>query len=253
MKPPISSSVALTACGTATFSASCRACLGASSDCGPISSADSAAGAVARRHLRQRMAHHLQVERVQPWRDQRRRQADQLRVIAVARDRLAHLPAAVQQLAVEMDLEVGADALDVQRQQLALVAQPGRGEAAAGTTPARCCRGGCAPSRRAGSTAARARSAGKLALSATADCAAVDRATLCACAARPWQPARHSQSSAAARRQPIRPAACHAAGRSRGMGAAWRRGLCRMAGPATAAATMCACSASRPCADRRAP
>ncbi len=40
MKPPINSSVALTACGTAAFSATWRACLGASTDCGPISSAD---------------------------------------------------------------------------------------------------------------------------------------------------------------------------------------------------------------------
>ncbi len=41
MKPPISSSVALSACGTATFNATCRACLPASAECGPISSADS--------------------------------------------------------------------------------------------------------------------------------------------------------------------------------------------------------------------
>ena len=42
MKLPISSNVALIACGTDTFNAICSACLGASTDCGPISSADSA-------------------------------------------------------------------------------------------------------------------------------------------------------------------------------------------------------------------
>jgi hypothetical protein len=42
MKPPISSSVALSACGTLTSSASCRACCACSKSCGPICSADSA-------------------------------------------------------------------------------------------------------------------------------------------------------------------------------------------------------------------
>jgi hypothetical protein len=41
MKLPNSSKVALTACGTETFNAVCSACLGASTDRGPISSADS--------------------------------------------------------------------------------------------------------------------------------------------------------------------------------------------------------------------
>jgi hypothetical protein len=86
-----------------------------------------AAGALPRRHLRQRQAGDLQLQRVGRRVEHAGRQHRQLRPVAVARDRLAHAPAAVHQLAVEPDLEVAARALDVQREQLAV----GRGRCGA--------------------------------------------------------------------------------------------------------------------------
>jgi hypothetical protein len=122
MKPPISSSVALTACGAETLSAVCRAWRGASSDSGPTSSADSAAGAVARADRGQPGADDLDVEHVALALQQRRRQRDQLRVVAVLRKgRLVGVAGAVQQLAVEVHRQVAAHMFDVDSREVARV------------------------------------------------------------------------------------------------------------------------------------
>jgi hypothetical protein len=64
------------------------------------------------------VAAHQQVERVAALLQQRRRQRDQLRIVAVAGDRLGHAPAAVDALAVQEHLDVAADALDAEREHL---------------------------------------------------------------------------------------------------------------------------------------
>ena len=62
-----------------------------------------------------RVAEYPQVEGVATGVQQRRRQGDQLRSGAGAGDRLDHPAAAVDQIAVEQHLQVGAGALDIER------------------------------------------------------------------------------------------------------------------------------------------